>query len=135
MINGIRHGIERLAHGREFLTVILWKLDAEILLCDLLELKRHFLKRTESMHYGKKHDDRNCKQQQNAGEHIRRGNLIQQPENLYRWNADGASKPHSGSLTEQKIPAITDLSCIAGVAPRLRQGELLLRVQVQSAFR
>lgn len=53
MINGIRHGIERLAHGREFLTVILWKLDAEILLCDLLELKRHFLKRTESMHYGK----------------------------------------------------------------------------------
>ena len=47
MVNGIRHGIERLAQGREFLTVILWKLDADILLCDLLELKRHFLKRTE----------------------------------------------------------------------------------------
>ena len=135
MINGIRHGVEGLTHGRKLLTIVLWELDAEILLRDLPELKRHLLKRPQTADNGEEHDGRDCKQKHDAGDHIRRSDLIQKPQDLYRRNADGAPQAHAGGFAEQEIPASSQLSRVAGVVTGICQLTLLLRVQMQCAFR
>ena len=76
MVDRVRHGIERLTHGGKFLTIVLRELDAEILLRDLPELERHLLKRPQPPHHSEEHDRCDGKQKQNAGDHIRRGDLI-----------------------------------------------------------
>mgnify|MGYP001658874953 CR=1 FL=1 len=76
MVDRVRHGVERLTHGGKFLTIVLRELDAEILLRDLLELERHLLKRPQPPHHSEEHDRCDGKQKQNAGDHIRRGDLI-----------------------------------------------------------
>ena len=76
MVDRVRHGVERLTHGEKFLTIVLRELDAEILLRDLLELERHLLKRPQPPHHSEEHDRCDGKQKQNAGDHIRRGDLI-----------------------------------------------------------
>ena len=76
MVDRVRHGVERLTHGGKFLTIVLRELDAEILLRDLPELERHLLKRPQPPHHSEEHDRCDGKQKQNAGDHIRRGDLI-----------------------------------------------------------
>ena len=43
---------------------------------DLLELECHLLKRPQPPHHSEEHDRCDGKQKQNAGDHIRRGDLI-----------------------------------------------------------
>ena len=94
MINGIRHGVEGLTHGRKLLTIVLWELDAEILLRDLPELKRHLLKRPQTADNGEEHDGRDCKQKHDTGDHIRRSDLIQKPQD----SSEGAGEKAEDEL-------------------------------------
>ena len=59
-------------HGDELFLIIV----AEILLRDLPELERHLLKRPQPPHHSEEHDRCDGKQKQNAGDHIRRSDLI-----------------------------------------------------------